>query len=65
MCDWQGRTPLEITADGEREGLESRLDWQCMYREVFQIPSPGSVDGVDDADVDVAVVAELEPELGP
>ena len=67
VCDWQGRTPLEITADGEREGLESRLEWQCMYREVFQIPPPGlaaaSVDDVDDADVDVEVVPD--PELGP
>lgn len=67
LSDWQGRTPLEITADGEREGLESRLEWQCMYREVFQIPPPGlaaaSAGDVDDVDVDVAVVPE--PKLGP
>ena len=75
LSDWQGRTPLEITADGEREGLESRLDWQCMYREVFQIPPLGfaaaSADDVDDVDVDVAddvnvdVAVVPEPKLGP
>ena len=40
LSDWEGRTPLEVTEEGEEKGLESRREWRRMYREVFQIPQP-------------------------
>ena len=52
VADWNGLTPLDITAQGEQEGLQSRIEWRHMYRQVFQMPvePPPAVEAADAAE---------------
>jgi hypothetical protein len=66
LADWDGLTPLDITAQGEQEGVQSRLEWRRMYRQVFQMPvePPPAVETADAAEAADAADAADAAEIG-